>query len=36
MAQIIGALNLADSYYGRVFGPDKPERRPKLPPQGRR
>ena len=32
----IGALNLADSYYSRVWGPDRPETPPKLPKQGRR
>jgi len=32
----IGALALADTYYSRVWGPDKPEKRPKLPRQGRK
>ena len=32
----IGALHLADSYYSKVWGPDKPETPPKLPKQGRR
>ena len=32
----IGALNLADSYYRRVWGPHKPVKPPKLPPAGRR
>jgi uncharacterized metal-binding protein len=32
----IGALNLADSYYGKVWGPDKPEKPPKIPAEGRR
>lgn len=32
----IGALNLADSYYRRVWGPHKPAKPPKLPPAGRR
>jgi uncharacterized metal-binding protein len=30
------ALHLADTYYGRVWGPDKPAKPPKLPPAGRR
>jgi uncharacterized metal-binding protein len=30
------ALNLADSYYSRVWGPKKPAKPPKLPPAGRR
>lgn len=32
----IGALHLADSYYRRVWGPDRPETPPKIPAQGRR
>jgi uncharacterized metal-binding protein len=32
----IVALNLADSYYSRVWGPQKPAKPPKLPPAGRR
>jgi len=32
----IGALALADSYYSKVWGPDKPEKLAKLPKQGRR
>ena len=32
----IGALALADSYYSRVWGPDRPEKPPKLPRQGRK
>ena len=32
----IGALHLADSYYSRVWGPDRPEKPPKQPAQGRR
>lgn len=32
----IGALNLADSYYSKVWGPDKPEKMPKIPLEGRR
>ena len=32
----IAALQLADSYYSRVWGPDKPEKPPKLPAAGRR
>jgi uncharacterized metal-binding protein len=32
----IGALALADTYYDRVWGPDRPEKPPKLPRQGRR
>ena len=30
----IGALNLADTYYSRVWGPDKPEKAPKIPVEG--
>ena len=30
------ALHLADTYYSRVWGPDKPAKPPKLPPGGRR
>jgi len=32
----VGALYLADSYFSRVWGPDKPATTPKLPKQGRR
>jgi uncharacterized metal-binding protein len=32
----VGALHLADSYYSRVWGPDKPEKLPKLPAAGRK
>jgi len=32
----IAALNLADSYYSRVWGPNKPAKPHKLPPAGRR
>ncbi|MDE2583155.1 MAG: DUF1847 domain-containing protein [Rhodospirillales bacterium] len=32
----VAALNLADSYYSRVWGADKPAKPPKLPPAGRR
>ena len=32
----VGALQLADSYYSRVWGPEKPEKPPKLPAEGRR
>lgn len=32
----IGALNLADSYYSRLWGPDRPDPLPKLPAEGRR
>ena len=32
----VGALALADSYYSRVWGPERPEKPPKLPRQGRR
>lgn len=32
----IGALHLADSYYSRVWGPEKPAGLPKLPAEGRR
>jgi len=32
----VGALNLADSYYSKVWGPERPEKPPKLPKQGRR
>jgi uncharacterized metal-binding protein len=31
----LGALILADSYYSRVWGPDRPEKPPKLPKEGR-
>jgi len=32
----VGALNLADTYFSRVFGPEKPEKPPKIPAQGRK
>ena len=32
----IGALNLAHSYYSHIWGPDRPEKPPKLPKQGRK
>jgi uncharacterized metal-binding protein len=32
----IGALNLADTYYSRVWGPERPEKPPKIPVEGRR
>lgn len=32
----LAALQLADSYYSRLWGPDKPEKPAKLPPAGRR
>jgi len=32
----IAALNLADTYYSRVWGPERPEKAPNLPAQGRR
>jgi uncharacterized metal-binding protein len=32
----IGALHLADSYFSRVWGPERPEKPPKLPREGRR
>lgn len=32
----VGALNLADSYFSRVWGPEKPEKDQKLPKQGRK
>jgi uncharacterized metal-binding protein len=32
----IAALQLADSYYSRVWGPDRPAKPPKLPVAGRR
>ncbi len=32
----VAALQLADSYYSRLWGPEKPEKPPKLPPAGRR
>jgi uncharacterized metal-binding protein len=32
----VGALHLADTYYSRVFGPEKPEKAPKIPSGGRR
>jgi len=32
----VGALHLADSYFSRVWGPERPEKTPKLPREGRR
>ena len=32
----VGALNLADSYFSRVWGPQRPQKTPKLPREGRR
>jgi len=32
----IGALNLADTYYDKVWGPERPDKPPKLPAKGRR
>ena len=32
----VAALNLADSYYRHIWGPERPEKPPKLPAQGRR
>ena len=32
----IAALNLADTYYSRLWGPNAPEKAPKVPPAGRR
>ena len=32
----IGALNLADTYYGQLWGPYRPEKPPKIPVEGRR
>jgi uncharacterized metal-binding protein len=32
----VAALNLADSYYDRLWGPDRPAKPPKLPPAGRK
>lgn len=32
----VGALNLADSYYSKVWGPDRPKKPPKLPREGRK
>jgi uncharacterized metal-binding protein len=32
----VGALQLADTYYSRVWGPDKPASLPKLPAEGRK
>lgn len=32
----VGALNLADSYYSKVWGPERPDTPPKLPREGRR
>jgi uncharacterized metal-binding protein len=32
----VGALALADSYFRRIWGPERPEKPPKLPRQGRR
>ena len=31
----IGALNLADTYYSELWGPDRPEKQPKIPVEGR-
>ena len=31
----IGALNLADTYYSELWGPDRPEKQPKMPVEGR-
>jgi len=31
----IGALNLADTYYSQLWGPDRPEKPPKIPVEGR-
>jgi hypothetical protein len=32
----VGALQSADSYYSNVWGPDKPDKAPRLPAEGRR
>jgi uncharacterized metal-binding protein len=32
----VGALNLADTYYSQLWGPDRPEKPPKIPIEGRR
>lgn len=32
----VAALALADSYYGRLWGPNRPAKPPKLPPVGRK
>jgi uncharacterized metal-binding protein len=32
----IGALNLADTYYSQLWGPDRPAKSPKIPLEGRR
>jgi uncharacterized metal-binding protein len=32
----IGALQLADSYYDRIWGPDRPDKLPTIPAEGRR
>jgi uncharacterized metal-binding protein len=32
----VAALHLADSYYSKVWGPDKPTKTPSLPVAGRR
>ena len=32
----IGALNLADTYYSQLWGPERPEKTPKIPLEGRR
>ena len=32
----VGALNLADTYYRHIWGPDRPEKPPKIPREGRR
>ena len=32
----IGALHLADTYFDRIWGPDRPKKKPKLPAGGRK
>lgn len=32
----VGALHLADSYYSKIWGPERPEKSPKLPREGRK
>ena len=32
----VGALQLADTYYSRVWGPEKPEKLPNKPAEGRK
>ena len=32
----VGALNLADSYYSKLWGPERPEKPNKLPKEGRK